>query len=284
MTLIDVAGLARLLADPDPPTVLDVRWRLGGPPGRDSYVAGHIPGARFVDLDTELCGPPGSGGRHPLPEPARLQEALRRAGVRHDHPVVAYDAGEMQAAARLWWTLRWAGHPDVRVLDGGFDAWTRAGHQVENGWPDTTGNEPPRPAGDFAVKPGHLRMVDAGGAAALATDGALIDVRTRPRYLGEEEPVDPVAGHIPGAVNIPAVELLAPDGTLKPAAELRARFEAAGVRSGTPVGAYCGSGVAAAGAVLALHEAGYPDVSLYIGSWSHWVTDPNRTVATGEPR
>lgn len=278
MTLIEVAELIHMIGEDDPPTVLDVRWRLGGPPGREGYVAGHIPGARFVDLDSELCGAPGVGGRHPLPEPTVLQVALRRAGVRHDHPVVAYDAGEMQAAARLWWTLRWAGHPDVRVLDGGFAAWTRAGHQVE------TGEEPSSPAGDFEVRPGHLRMVDADGAAALATEAALIDVRTRPRYLGDEEPVDPVAGRIPGAVNIPAAELLAPDGTLKPADELRARFEAAGVRAGTPVGAYCGSGVAAAGAVLALNEAGFPDALLYVGSWSHWVTDPGRTVATGEPR
>jgi thiosulfate/3-mercaptopyruvate sulfurtransferase len=278
VTLIEVAELIHMIGEDDPPTVLDVRWRLGGPPGRESYVAGHIAGARFVDLDSELCGAPGAGGRHPLPEPTVLQEVLRRAGVRHDHPVVAYDWGDMQAAARLWWTLRWAGHPDVRVLDGGFAAWTRAGHQV------VTGEEPSPSAGDFEVKPGHLRTVDADGAAALATDAVLIDVRTRPRYLGDDEPVDPVAGRVPGAVNLPAAELLAPDGRLKSADELRARFEAAGVRAGTPVGAYCGSGVAAAGAVLALNEAGFPDALLYVGSWSHWVTDRGRTVATGEPR
>ncbi len=283
MTLIDEAELIHLIGEDDPPTVLDVRWRLGGPPGRDAYVAGHIPGARFIDLDAELCGPPGPGGRHPLPEPAALQDVLRRAGVRHDRPVIAYDAAEMQAAARMWWTLRWAGHPDVRVLDGGFAAWTRAGHRVETGSLHT-GEEPLHPPGDFEVRPDHLRMVDADGAASLARSAALIDVRTRARYVGDEEPVDPVAGHIPGAVNIPAAELLASAGTLRPADELRARFEAAGVRAGRPVGAYCGSGVAAAGTVLALHEAGFPDAALYVGSWSHWVTDPGRTVATGEPR
>ena len=275
MALIDVSTLARQLAEADPPTVLDVRWRLGGPPGREDYAAGHLPGAVFVDLDAELCGVPGVDGRHPLPEPDDLQKTLRRAGVREGHPVVAYDTGDGHAAARLWWTLRWAGHPDVRVLDGGFAAWTAAGRPVEPGTAE-------QPRGDFTVRPGGLPVVDADAAAALARDAVLIDARIPARYRGEIEPVDPVAGHIPGAVNVPAAELTAPDGGLLPSSELRERFERAGIRLAEPVGAYCGSGVTAAHTVLALHQAGFPDAALYVGSWSNWVADPSRPIATGD--
>ncbi|GAA1810434.1 sulfurtransferase [Luedemannella flava] len=275
MTLIDAATLAAQLAEPHPPTVLDVRWRLGGPPGRDAYRAGHVPGAVFVDLDAELCGPPGAGGRHPLPDPDALQRVLRAAGVRAGHPVVAYDDGDGQAASRLWWTLRWAGHDDVRVLDGGFAAWTAQDRPV-------TDEEVTPPAGDIEVRPGGLPVVDAAGAVALADAGVLLDARVAPRYRGETEPVDPVAGHVPGAVNLPVGELSGPDGRLKPVADLAAAFSAAGVDSDRPVGAYCGSGVTAARTVLALHAAGRTDAALYVGSWSNWVADPDRPVATGE--
>lgn len=273
--LVDVANLAAQIARPDPPTVLDVRWRLGDPAaGRAEYAVGHIPGAVFVDLDTELCGPPGALGRHPLPEPAALQAVLRAAGVRAGHPVVVYDE-EIPAAARAWWTLRWAGHEQVALLDGGYRAWVAAGHPV------TT--EVPVPApGDFIVEPGGLPMLDAAAAAALAGDGGmLIDVRAAPRYRGEVEPMDPVAGHIPGAVSLPATEHIGPDGRLRAAAQLRARFAEAGLAEGVRVGAYCGSGVTAAHTILALHLAGRPDAALYVGSWSHWVADPSRPVATG---
>jgi thiosulfate/3-mercaptopyruvate sulfurtransferase len=274
--LIDVATLARALAGDDPPTLIDVRWRLGGPPGRQSYRDGHIPGAAFLDLDTELCGAPGSGGRHPLPDPEALQEALRTAGVRTGHPVVAYDDGDGQAAARLWWTLRWAGHDQVDVLDGGFAAWTAQQRPVE------PGQAFPRP-GDVEVRPGGMPVLDADAAAALPRTGVLLDARVGPRFLGETEPVDPVAGHIPGATNLPAAELTGPDGTLLPADALRDRLEQAGVRPGTPVGAYCGSGVTAAQTVLALHLAGLgDDAALYVGSWSNWVADPHRPIATGD--
>jgi thiosulfate/3-mercaptopyruvate sulfurtransferase len=267
--LIDPAGLAA--ARPGP-VLLDVRWRLAGPPGRDDYDAGHLPGAVFVDLDTKLSGTPGRGGRHPLPDPQELQATLRAAGVDDRTPVVCYDAGDNQAAARAWWILRWAGHADTRILDGGYAAWVAAGLPV------TT--EVPTPhEGTVTVRPGGLPVLDADAAAALARTGTLIDARVAPRYRGEVEPVDPVAGHIPGAVNVPAAELTEPDGRLKPPAELKAALKQA---DGRPVGAYCGSGVTAAHTVLALHRAGRTDAALYVGSWSEWVADPGRPVATVE--
>ncbi|MFE9956726.1 sulfurtransferase [Micromonospora sp. NPDC005299] len=273
--LVEPDRLAAELDRADPPTLLDVRWRLAGPPGREDYLAGHLPGAVFVDLDTDLCGRPGAAGRHPLPDPAALEAALRAAGVRAGHPVVVYDGGDGMSAARAWWTLRWAGHRAVRVLHGGFPAWIAAGGPVST--------EAPAPArGDVTVTPGELPVLDAGEAARLAAvdAGVLLDVRAAPRYRGETEPIDPVAGHVPGAVNLPAPEYVS-EGHFPTAEALRERFAAAGVAEGAPVGAYCGSGVTAAQAVLALHLAGRPDAALYVGSWSNWVADPDRPVATG---
>jgi thiosulfate/3-mercaptopyruvate sulfurtransferase len=272
--LIDVTDLVDRLAGPSAPTVLDVRWRLSGPPGRDDYRTGHIPSATFLDLDEQLCGPPGPGGRHPLPDPAVLERALRGAGVRDGHPVVVYDYGDGMAAARLWWTLRWAGMAHVRVLDGGFAAWTAAGAPTE------PGEVTPAP-GDLTVRPGGLPVLDADGAAATAGAGTLIDARQAPRFRGETEPIDPVAGRIPGARNVPAADLVGPDGRLLPVAALRERFTLAGLPGTGPIGAYCGSGVTAAQTVLALTVAGYPDPALYVGSWSEWITNPDRPVATG---
>ena len=175
------------------PVVLDVRWRLAGPPGIDSYRAGHIPGAVFADLDTDLAGPPGGpGGRHPLPDPVRFTDAMRRAGVHAGQLVVAYDDGDATPAARAWWTLRYFGHPQVRVLDGGYRAWMAAGLPVSVA-PASPGY------GDFTAVPGGMPVLDADGAAALARSGVLLDARAPERYRGETEPVDPVAGHIPGA-------------------------------------------------------------------------------------
>ncbi|MFC4145346.1 sulfurtransferase [Micromonospora mangrovi] len=274
--LVEPDALAAALDRPDAPTLLDVRWRLVGPPGRDDHRAGHLPGAVFVDLDTALCGPPGPAGRHPLPDPATLQAALRAAGVRAGHPVVVYDGGDGMSAARAWWTLRWAGHRPVRVLHGGFPAWVAAGLPV------TTDDPAPAP-GDVTVAPGALPVLDAGAAARLAAadSGVLLDVRAAPRYRGETEPIDPVAGHVPGAVNLPAPEYVT-DGRFPPVDALRERFAGAGVTETGVVGAYCGSGVTAAQAVLALHLAGRPDAALYVGSWSNWVADPTRPVATGD--
>jgi thiosulfate/3-mercaptopyruvate sulfurtransferase len=255
--LIDVATLAGAVDGPAPPTLLDVRWRLGDPgAGASDYAAGHLPDAVFLDLDSQLCGPPGAGGRHPLPDPARLEAVLRVAGVLQHHPVVVYDAGDSTAAARAWWTLRWAGHEQVRVLDGGYAAWVEAGQPVTTEVPD------PIP-GDMTVRAGGMPVLDAAGAAALAADGVLIDARAPERYRGDTEPIDPVAGHIPGAVNAPA-------GT------------PVHIDEGVPVGAYCGSGIFAAHTVLGLHRAGRTDAALYVGSWSHWITDPDRPIATGD--
>jgi len=254
-------------------TVLDVRWRLGGPPGRELYAAGHIPGAAFVDLDRDLAAPPGEGGRHPMPAAADFAAAMRRAGVSDDRPVVVYDDADSTAAARAWWLLRYFGHQSVRVLDGGFRAWTAAGYPSES--PVYHGA-----IGDFTARPGHLGLLDADGAAAAARAGLLLDARAGERYRGEAEHVDPVAGHIPGAVSAPTSENVNPDGTFKPVADLAARFQALGANGDREVAAYCGSGVTAAHEVLALTLAGIP-ADLYVGSWSNWITDPTRPIATG---
>ena len=194
--------------------------------------------------------------------------------MRQGHPVVAYDAGEGQAAARLWWTLRWAGHDQVSILDGGFAAWVAEGRPVESG-------AVMPPPGDVEVRPGGMAVLDADAAAAVAREGTLLDARVPERYRGETEPVDAVAGHIPGAVNLPAARLVGPNGRLLPRDELRALFESVGVGSG-PVGAYCGSGVTASQTVFALHHAGFAHAALYVGSWSDWITDPSRPIATGD--
>jgi len=263
------------------PSVLDVRWRLGGPPGVDIYVAGHVPEAVFVDLDRDLAGPPGPGGRHPMPATAAFEAAMRRAGVSAGRPVVVYDDADSTAAARAWWLLRYFGHSSVRVLDGGFRAWTAEGEPVSAGPPLLVA------PGDFTASPGHLALLDADGAAVMASTGLLLDARTGERYRGQSEPIDPVAGHIPGAVSAPTADNVHPDGTFLAAADLTARFTALGAapppapRGPAPaVGVYCGSGVTAAHEVLALAIAGIP-AALYVGSWSNWITDPAHPVATG---
>jgi thiosulfate/3-mercaptopyruvate sulfurtransferase len=270
--LISAAELAAELASPTPPTVLDCRWELAGGADRAGYEQGHLPGAVFVDLDRELSGPPGAGGRHPLPSPEAFQAVMRRAGVRQDRPVVAYDQGQPGGAARAWWLLGWFGHPAARVLDGGLAAWVAAGLPLAAEVPD------PEP-GDLTVRPGGRPLLDAAGAERLAATGVLLDARAPARYQGREEPVDPVAGHIPGARNAPLTELLG-DGGLPPPDRLRELLGASGVDGTVPVGAYCGSGVVAAHLVLALEVAGVP-AALYAGSWSDWVTEPSRPVATG---
>ncbi|MEV0583717.1 sulfurtransferase [Nonomuraea sp. NPDC050310] len=254
-------------------TLLDVRSRLGGPPGVTFYREGHIPGAAYCDLDADLAGPAGAGGRHPLPETEAFQAAMRRLGVSNDRPVVAYDDAGSTIAARIWWTLRYFGHQDVRVLDGGLAAWTADGR------PATT-DEPQVEPGDFVAKPGALPVLDADEAAALARSGILVDARSAERYRGETEPIDPAAGHVPGAVNVPTTGNVGPDGRFLPAEQLRARFDAVGVRDGVPLGAYCGSGVTAAHELIALELAGYPGAALYVGSWSNWSADPSRPIET----
>ncbi|MGY4275563.1 sulfurtransferase [Streptomyces sp. M18.1] len=276
--IISAPELADELAGGAPPVLLDVRWQLstakaaGAPSfdGRAEYAAGHLPGAVFVDLDKELASAPGAGGRHPLPDVAEFGAAMRRAGVSSGRPVVLYDGGQGWAAARAWWLLRWTGHPNVRVLDGGLPAWE-----------GPLSTEVPVPEeGDFVPEPGASGLLDADGAAALARSGVLFDARAGERYRGEVEPIDPVGGHIPGAVSAPTTDNVAADGRFRPAEELRARFESLGATGDEAVGVYCGSGVSGAHEVLALAVAGIP-AALYVGSWSEWSADPSRPVAVG---
>jgi thiosulfate/3-mercaptopyruvate sulfurtransferase len=273
--LVFVADLSVALAADDAPLLLDVRWSLTGPPGIDTYRAGHLPAAVFVDLDRDLAGPPGPDGRHPLPSPERAEESLRRLGVSADRSVVVYDDGDASVAARAWWLLRWAGHEQVRVLDGGYAAWFAAD------LPIVLGDPPVVPSGDIVIRPGGMPVVTADEAAKVASDGVLLDVRAAARFRGENEPVDPVAGHVPGARNAPLAGNLGPDGRFLDPAALAARFAALGVEPGVEVAAYCGSGVGAAQTVLALELAGRP-AALYVGSWSEWVADASRPVATGD--
>ncbi|MFF1449256.1 sulfurtransferase [Streptomyces sp. NPDC058274] len=269
------AELGSLLRSAAPPVVLDVRWALGDPHGRDHYAAGHIPGAVYVDLDTELAAPADrEGGRHPLPDLADLQDAARRWGVRAGRAVVVYDDSGNTAAARAWWLLRHAGVPEVTLMDGALGAWRAAGLPLESGAPADP------PAGDVVLRPGGLPVTDADGAAELAASGLLLDARAAERYRGEVEPVDPRAGHIPGAVSAPTGENLAADGTFLPPDVLRKRFEGKGASEAGRIGVYCGSGVTAAHQIAALALAGYEAV-LFPGSWSAWSADPARPAATG---
>jgi thiosulfate/3-mercaptopyruvate sulfurtransferase len=251
-------------------TVLDVRYRMGGPGGRAEHEKAHVPSAAYVDLDTELAGPPGEAGRHPLPDTEVFEAAMRRAGVRDDRPVVVYDDWSGLAACRAWWLLRYHGHPDVRVLDGAWTAWVESGGEVHTG---TT--LPGR--GGFTARPGAMPVV---GADEVLGVPVVVDARAPERFRGEVEPIDPVAGHIPGAVNVPTTTNLSADGRFRPASELRALYAAAGVTGDEGVVAYCGSGVTAAHDVLALELAGIR-AALYAGSWSGWITDPTRPVETG---
>ncbi|MDC4233935.1 sulfurtransferase [Actinomyces sp. B33] len=280
--LIDADDLAALLdsADGPRPVLLDVRYP--GPAsdedGRAQYLAGHIPGAAYVDLDTALAAPhvPGVTGRHPLPDPGVFEEAMRAAGVSDDRPVVVYDDWLSIAAARAWWLLRRAGHVDVRVLDGGWSAWTRAGGPVD------TGESLPAP-GDFRAAQGALRVVDAQGAARIAREGVLLDARPAARFRGEDETIDPVAGHIPGARSLPAASLVDGAGRFLAPPVLAERFAAVGAVAGVEVGVYCGSGIQACHAALAAEASGaVPSPAVYAGSWSEWITDPARGVETGE--
>ena len=255
------------------PTLLDVRWELATGAQRDRYESGHIPGAAFIDLGRELSAPPGPGGRHPLPAPEAFAprcappaypttagRRLRRGHLAGGRPRVV--------AAALPWPRRRA------VLDGGLAAWTAAGGAV------ATGAEPAPEPGDFSARPGAMATLDAASAAALTGTGVLLDARAPERFRGDVEPMDPVGGHIPGARNLPMARLLQDGGRLRDPEAVRGEFEAAGVDGTAAVGAYCGSGITAAHTVLALELAGL-DGALYPGSWSEWVTDPARPVATG---
>lgn len=278
-TLITVAELADLIDAAEPVTILDVRWQLDRPDGRLAYGDGHLPGAVYVDLETELSDHSVRGrGRHPLPSGSAIQAAARRWGVRTGVPIVLYDNWNRAGSARAWWVLRAAGIPDVRILDGGLAAWVAAGRGL------ATGGEHPHD-GDVEVPhenlyAGALATLTAAQASAITDRGVLIDARAPERFRGESEPIDRAAGHIPGARNVPNGALLDDRGFFRPAAELEALFTAAGVRDAAAVGAYCGSGVTAAVDIAALRIIGI-DAALFPGSWSEWSTDPIRPVATG---
>jgi len=286
--LVTVPELADLLlaGSAAPLALLDVRWTLGEVPGsgRQRYAAGHLPGAAFLDLESALTRHTGDrrDGRHPLPVPAVLRDALAEAGVRAGQQIVVYDEPGSFAAGRAWWVLRWVGLP-VRVLDGGLTAWTAAGHPLESGDAEI----PAVPASDsLPLSPpltgGHLPTLSADDAASAPDRGVLVDVRAPERFRGEVEPIDPIAGHIPGAINLPVAGLFAADGHLPDEVTLRERLAPAlaAADAGEEVAAYCGSGVSAAQAVLALASLGVP-AALFPGSWSAWSNDPTRPVATG---
>jgi thiosulfate/3-mercaptopyruvate sulfurtransferase len=267
----------RLAASEPPPARLDVRWQLSTGSDRRAYLEGHVPGAAFIDLDEQLADPPSERGRHPLPGSDRFTSAMRAAGVSAARPVIVYDAESSMAAARAWWLLQYFGHPDVTVLDGGLAAWVAGGHPIETGLatPD---------AGDFDARPGGMPVVSAEEVAELAAGpGVLIDARASERFRGLAEPVDPVAGHIPGARNLPTATNVDRRGRFLAPSALRAAFAGLGVRDDVPVAAYCGSGITASHEVLALELAGYR-AALYPGSWSEWITDPRRPVAQEKAR
>ena len=271
--IVSVGWLADHLDDPAL-RVADVRWSLTGRSGRERYADGHLPGAIFLDLDRDLSSPGQGPGRHPLPAAEKLGRVLGAAGVGDEHLVVAYDDAGGSVAARLWWLFGHFGHDGrAAVLDGGIDAWVAAG------LPTTT-----EPAGHQAAHwtPGEPRddVVDADAVAARSPEVVLLDARAPERYRGEAEPVDPRAGHIPGAHSAPWADNLDDEGRFLPPEQLRERYSALGAGR-RPVIASCGSGITATHDLLALELAGLGGGRLYEGSWSDWSSDPGRPVATG---
>ncbi|MGN6127384.1 MAG: sulfurtransferase, partial [Humibacter sp.] len=261
--LITAHELADELASATPPRVLDVRWRLDRPDGRPEYLAAHIPGAVYVDLDHQLArhGDP-RDGRHPLPAVEDLQTSARQWGLNDGDRVVVYDDLKNLSSARAWWLLRYAGVADVRLLDGSLRAWTSAGLPTEDG--DVVPEH-----GNVVLHYGALPVLTIDDAATFPETGTLLDARAPERYRGDTEPIDPRAGHIPGAVNAPATANVDADGRFLTPEVLRARFAEIGVTDGEPVASYCGSGVTAAHNLVALTIAGY-EPALYPGSWSQW--------------
>lgn len=275
--LISAAELAALIRAGEPVSILDVRWRLDQPDGRPAYEEGHIPGAVYVSLEDELSDHTIAGrGRHPLPSGRSVEAAARRWGVRQDVPVVVYDDWNRAGSARAWWVLTAAGLADVRILDGGLAAWKAAGGALEAG----------------AISPRHGNVVVtqddlyAGSRPTLTAQQCadagvtLLDARPPERFRGEAESVDPVAGHIPGAVNLPSSAVLTSDGTFVGDDALTQLLSDHRIDPDNRLGAYCGSGVTATVTVAALAMVGFP-AALFPGSWSEWISDPNRPVARG---
>lgn len=275
-TLIDTTTLHAHLDDPRW-VVVDCRFSLmDTEAGRRAYRESHLPGAHYAHLDEDLSGPiTPVTGRHPLPDPVRLARKLGDRGIGPGTQVVAYDdLGGMLAAARLWWVLRWLGHEAVAVLDGGFPAWQRAGLPL-------TAELPSVQSTTFDLRTNDRLWLTAAQVLALPAESVVLDARAAARFRGEIEPIDPVAGHIPGAVNLPTEGNLTADGHFLPVAELRARFATTlGEQPPTTVVHSCGSGVTACHNLLAMEAAGLRGSRLYAGSWSEWIRDPGRPVAT----
>ena len=276
-TLIAADELAAILDDC---VLVDCRHDLmDASAGPAAYAEGHLPRAWFMHQDSDLAGPKnGRNGRHPLPEPETMRRRLEAIGLSDDRQLVAYDAQGGMFAVRLWWLARWLGHRAVAVLDGGLPAWTKAGFPL-------TREPPPTPApGRLSARPPLVASFDVDAVLSNLSTGErlVVDARAPERYRGETEPLDPVAGHIPGAVNRPFQANLRPDGRFKPAEILRAEFDVllAG-RSPAQLIHHCGSGVTGCHNVLAMEQAGLPGAALYPGSWSEWCSDPARPVATG---
>ena len=278
-TLINAEELAGRLGSPGW-VVVDCRFDLADPAaGEAAWRAGHIPGAVFADLDRLLSGPvsPERGGRHPLPDPEALCAGLGRLGIHTDSQVVGYDASAGMLAGRLWWLLRWLGHERVAVLDGGLDAWLRAGYEV-------TATQPEPAPCEFRGEAGSMPVLNAEQVAAGIADGSLVvvDVRAAERFRGESEPLDKLAGHVPGAVNLPLGNNLSAAGDFLPPPALSMLYESRLPATDPSALAFmCGSGVSACHSLLALELIGWSGAALYAGSWSDWISDPHRPVATG---
>ena len=270
--LITADALAAAISTDETIVLLDISDDLETAPLERAV----IPGAIAASLAADISGPATKpGGRRPLPDPAVLQEGLRLWGIDADSLVVVYDNASGSQAGRAWWTLRWAGHTNTRLLDGGLDAWTAAGHQ--------TADQPIHPAGsgDFTVIPGNMPVIDADEAAGIARNGALLDARGKTAYEGD--PDKPASGHIPGAICAGAKDALGNDGCFKPTEDLNALYAGHGANGSQPVGVYCGSGNAASFELAGMYAAGL-EAPLYVGSWSAWSADPDRTVAQGTER
>jgi thiosulfate/3-mercaptopyruvate sulfurtransferase len=278
-TLIDPVTLMSYMHDPYW-VVLDARFDLTAPAkGEAQYREGHIPGARYVSLDADLSGPKiGTTGRHPLPDPSTAAATFARLGIGDDTQVVVYDADAGSFAARVWWMLRWLGHPQVAVLDGGLAAWTAAGLALsddEESWEPATFTPRVDPTARVGVGEVLPHVEQAGHV--------LVDARANDRFRGQNETLDPVAGHIPGAVNRFFQQNLTPEKTFKTPEALRAEWTPLlGGADASKAVLYCGSGVTACHNLLALEHAGLPGARLFAGSWSEWCADPSRPVATGD--
>lgn len=282
-TLVSADTLRALLAGEEPPLVLDASFDLADTAaGERAYAAAHIPGSLYVHLDRDLCAArTGRNGRHPLPDRADFARTAGRFGITPQTQVVVLDRQGSMYAARLWWMLRWLGHERVAVLDGGFVAWLSAGGEATNGAPDAQAFSAAQAQGAYPERPSRVGSIDAITLAGVLGRDALIDARSPERFRGDREPIDPIAGHIPGALNRFHAANMS-DGRFKAPAQLRAEFEALlGGRTPADVVHSCGSGVTACHNLLAMEHAGLHGSRLYPGSWSEWSSDPARAIARG---